>query len=241
MKFLVITFACILVQFNLHAQNNDPLITALIKRTETQMGGQKALDDVNNLSWNFFNIRSLTWNKRTGDVRIDWRSENSVYLINTETKTGRILKNGKEVTNSDSLSSFLKDAYEMWINDSYWLLMPFKLNDPGVKLTYLGNMTSKALTESDVLELTFNEVGVTPNNKYLIYIDKITGLVNQWDYFNNKTDAQSRFSTTWQDYKSYGKVKLSGDRGDRKITEIRVFKRLDDSVYKEFKRPTFLN
>jgi hypothetical protein len=238
MKFSTIFLFLLLIQFKLHAQ--DPKIHALIERAEKQMGGQKALDNINTLSWNFFNIRTLTWNKNTGDVRIDWRTENSVYIINTETKKGKILKNGVEVTNSDSLATFLKDAYDMWINDSYWLLMPFKLNDPGVHKTYIGRMGSLNSAECDVISLSFEEVGVTPNNKYLIYFDKRSGYVVQWDYFKNKTDAQPIFSTVWQDYKSYGNVKLSGNRGETEITDIRVFKRLDDSVYKNFKRPSFL-
>jgi hypothetical protein len=236
-------FIVILVFFqpNIHAQSNDPLIKALIKRTEAQMGGQKALDDINTLSWNFFNVRSLTWNKKTNDVRIDWRNENSVYLINTKTKKGSILKNGLELTEPDSLNKYIKDAYDIWINDSYWLLMPFKLDDPGVNLSYVGTMASKAMDQCDVVEMTFNEVGVTPNNKYFIFFDKATGLVSQWDYFTNVTDAQPRFSTPWLNYITYGKVKLSGDRGDRQITDIHVFKRLDNSVFNNFKRPSFLN
>lgn len=240
MKSSIIFLFILLAQFKLQAQDNDPKIQALIKRTEKVMGGQKALEDVNNLSWNFFNNRTLTWNKKTGDVRIDWRKENSVYLINTVTKNGKILKNGLEITNPDSLTILLKDAYDMWINDSYWLLMPFKLNDPGVHKTYVGKMASLNSAECDVISLSFEEVGVTPNNKYLIYFEKRSGYVIQWDYFKNKTDAQPILSTVWQDYKSYGNVKLSGNRGESKITDIRVFKRLDDSVYKNFNRPTFL-
>ncbi|AWW00827.1 hypothetical protein DJ013_06620 [Arcticibacterium luteifluviistationis] len=204
------------------------------------MGGQKAFDEINNISWNFFNARTLTWNKNTGDVRIDHRKENTVFLYNTETKTGRVLKNGVEYTQQDSLDKYLNQAYEQWVNDSYWLVMPFKLDDPGVTLTYVGKMKSESGANCDVLQMTFNEVGVTPQNKYLVYIDEKTSLVSQWDYFPSTSDAQPRFSTPWLDYKTYGNVKLSGDRGNNKITDIHVFKYLKTSVYTEFKRPSFI-
>jgi outer membrane lipoprotein-sorting protein len=241
-KNIVQLFVVLLVfQTTVNAQSIDPKIKALIKRAESQMGGQKALDEINTLSWNFFNIRSLTWNKKTNDVRIDWRKENSVYIINTETKKGRILKNGIEMTQPDSLNKYLTDAYDIWINDSYWLLMPFKLDDPGVKLSYAGIMTSESIQECDVLEMTFEKVGVTPNNKYFIFIDKASGMVVQWDFFTNANDAQPRFTTPWRNYLTYGNVKLSGDRGDKQITDIHVFKRVDNSVFNTFKRPSFLN
>ena len=29
-------------------------------------------------------------------------------------------------------------AYAIWVNDTYWLLMPYKMKDPGVTLAYDG-------------------------------------------------------------------------------------------------------
>lgn len=239
-KFCLFVIAILAINTELYSQISDPFIKALVKKTEKAMGGKQAFNEINHLSWNFFNNRSITWNKRTGDVRIDHRNENSVFLFNTETRKGRILKNGQEYTQPDSVAKYVQQAYEKWVNDSYWLIMPFKLDDPGVNLTYVGTMTSETLKECDVLELTFNEVGVTPNNKYLVYIDKDSGLICQWEYFPNNTDAQPRFTNRWLDYKTYGRVKLSGDRGDKKITDIHVYKYLDSSVYTEFKRPSYI-
>lgn len=231
-----------IVQFSCHTygQDNSEMITELVAKTEAAMGGQEAFDDINNISWNFFNARTLTWNKKTGDVRIDHGRENTVYLYNLETKLGRVLKNGVEYTQKDSLDKYLTKAYEQWVNDSYWLVMPFKLDDPGVTLSYVGEKTSDAAAPCDVLEMTFSEVGVTPQNKYHVYIDKETGLVSQWNYFPSATDTESRFATPWSDYKTYGDVKLSGNRGEKSITDIHVFKYLEPSVYSDFKRPSFI-
>ncbi|WP_341228268.1 DUF6503 family protein [uncultured Arcticibacterium sp.] len=240
MKKNILLLATFLFSLMAYAQSDEAKIKGLVEKTENAMGGQKAFDDLNNISWNFFNARTLTWNKKTGDVRIDHRKENTVFLYNTETKAGRVLKNGVEYTQEDSLSKYLNQAYEQWVNDSYWLAMPFKLDDPGVTLKYAGKKKSNASEDCDVLEMTFSQVGVTPQNKYHVYIDEKTGLVCQWDYFKNASDTEPRFSTPWLNYKTYGDVKLSGDRGERKITDIHVFKYLEPSIYSDFKRPSFI-
>ncbi len=49
-----------------------------------------------------------------------------------------------------------REAYEQFINDSYWLLVPTKLFDPGVH---------RAMEGGD-LRLTFVDVGVTPGDTY---------------------------------------------------------------------------
>lgn len=230
----------LLVSLQSMAQKIDPQSQALINNAEKAMGGQQAFDKIRHLSWNFLNIRSLTWDKHSGDVRIDLRNENSVYLYNTKTEKAKILKNGVEQTHPDSLAKYGKVAYEMWINDSYWLIMPFKLDDPGVKQLYLGEMLSEQGYSCDVIQITFENTGVTPDNKYLIYFDKKSGLVCQWDFFRNANDAAPLFTTPWLDYARYQGVLISGDRGERKLSNIHVFKKLPETVYTDFKRPKFL-
>ena len=45
----------------------------------------------------------------------------------------------------------LDDAHGAWINDSYWLVMPYKLLDPGVRLRHLGERTTSEGETADVL------------------------------------------------------------------------------------------
>ncbi|WP_304235873.1 hypothetical protein [Jiulongibacter sediminis] len=240
MRKVQILLLLIIPIFKSHAQNMDEQSQNLIKRAEIAMGGQEAFDNIQHISWNFFGVRNLTWDKYSGDVRIDLNNENTVYLVNTKTKEGRVFKNGEEYTQPDSLQKYLKTAYEIWINDSYWLVMPFKMDDPGVSSKYLKEKATQNGEAADVIELTFNETGVTPDNKYHIYFDKNTGLVTQWDFFRNYSDEKPMFSLPWQNYVRYGSVLLSGDRGERKLSDIKVFKKLPKTVYTEFKRPFYL-
>jgi hypothetical protein len=204
------------------------------------MGGQKNYDKTRYLHWTFFGNQSLTWDKHKSRVRIDFLKENSVYILNINDKTGKIWKKGVEQTHPDSLNKFLEEAKRIWINHSYWLVMPGKLSDPGVSLKYLGEAKTADGNEAEYLEMTFKEVGVTPNNKYWIYFDKKSHLITQWSHFGNFADPKPRFTMPWKDYKMYGKILLSGDRGERKLTDIAVYQKLDESVFTDFKKPELI-
>ena len=139
-----------------------------------------------------------------------------------------------ELTQPDSVAKYLQQGKEAWINDSYWLVMPFKLKDSGVTLKYLGEAPTQAGQPADVLQLTFEGVGVTPQNKYKVWVDKETKLVSQWAHFRNASDPEPAFVMPWQDYQTYGGIKLSGDRGQSKLTDIKVLEEVPEAAFTSF-------
>lgn len=227
MKFI---FRYFLLFIALSTQAQDASI--LIKTCEKAMGGQKAYSKTKLISWTFFGRRTLWWDKHEQLVRIEIPAEEKVLLIDLKTDTGRASIKGAEITNPEELAKLMRQAKETWINDSYWLVMPFKLNDPGVNKTYLGKKTTEDGIEADVLELTFNEVGVTPQNKYHIYFHPETGLVCQWDFYRNASDEKPGFSMPWRDYKTYGNILLSGDRGRAQLSNISVSQKPNAELFK---------
>jgi len=151
-------------------------------------------------------------------------------LMNINTEEGRAWEAGVELTD-DALVKALQDGMEMWINDAYWLVMPYKLKDSGVTLKYQGTGTTEEGAAADVLQLTFAGVGVTPENKYLVYVDTVSRLVVQWDYFASADDAERKFTTPWANWSTYGDILLSDDRGRGQHTGIAVYASLPASVY----------
>jgi hypothetical protein len=110
---------------------------------------------------------------------------------------------GKRVTVNvwnPGIDADAKAAYARWVNDSYWLLAPLKLRDPGVRVRWLGS------DKDDALEVSFDHVGLTPGDKYVFYIQRSTRLPYAWDYM---PAPNKKVSGTWDGYKNFGGLKLS--------------------------------
>ncbi|WP_198664775.1 hypothetical protein [Lewinella sp. IMCC34191] len=217
---------------------SDPEAIAIADSIVKYHGGRKAYDDVRYLSWNFFGARSLVWDKEEDRVRIEAPRDSMVYLLDfsDDDLTGAVSKNGEEMTEPDSIDLYLQDAYSMWINDSYWLVQPFKLKDSGVTLTYEGEGDDpQKQRPSDILKLTFKEVGDTPGNMYKLYVDQDNYRINTWQFFRTAEDAEPSISTPFDGYQDYAGIMLSGDRGGRfQLSDISVTNEMDDSVFTEF-------
>lgn len=215
--------------FNL--DNSDATAILIADEVMKAQGGYINWKNTPILKWNFFGKRSLVWNKFTGNVRIELSDDNkNTIIVNVITNEGKAEKDGVEVTDATELKALLEKGKSIWINDSYWLVMPFKLKDSGVTLKYKGEekLEEKAV---DVLQLTFENVGNTPENKYYVYVDKESKLVTQWAFFTNFNDEKPRFSTPWADYKSYGNLTLSGNRGKNSLTDIAVVESVSEDTF----------
>jgi hypothetical protein len=216
------------------AEASDERAIALADSVMQALGGRRAWDNTRYLSWNFFGARRLLWDKDKQRVRIEVPEDFSIYLIDLEHASGRIMRYGEELTHPDSLAKYVERGRQIWVNDSYWLFMPFKLKDSGVTLKYVGEDTMQGGAPAEVLELRFEEVGFTPENKYRIYIDPQEHLVKQWAFYRQAANEQPDFITPWSDYQQYGQIKLAGDRGERDISEIAVHDKVPDEAFTSF-------
>jgi hypothetical protein len=185
------------------------------------LGGRAGWSQARVLEWTFFKPRAHCWDTWTGDYRLDEGAK--TVLMNLNTGRGRVFEGGKEVTDESAVSQELARAKSIWINDSYWLLMPYKLLDPGVTLGYAGERKLSDGRPADVLVLTFEGVGDTPRNKYEVWVAQDTRRVEQWSYWKDRDETEPKFTTPWAGWKRYGPILLSGDRGEgRQITGIAV-------------------
>lgn len=217
-----------------NAEASDPEAIALADSVMLAMGGRDAWEDTRYLQWNFFGARELLWDKEKGHVRIEVPDDFTVYLIDLENNKGRIMRNGEELTQPDSVAKYVQKGKEIWINDSYWLFMPFKLKDSGVTLTYAGKDKMQNGADAKVVQLTFNEVGVTPENKYKVYIDPQDHLVKQWAFYRQASADTPDFITPWEGYQQFGQIKLAGDRGENDITNIAVHDNVPVEAFTDF-------
>jgi hypothetical protein len=202
----------------------------LAKEVVKSSGGASAWNNTRFLSWNFFGSRKHVWDKQTGNVSIKSLKSPVEIKMNIHDKTGRVWLNGEETMKQDSLNKYLEAGYAWWVNDSYWLVLPFKLMDSGVTLNYLGEGETTSGLPADIISLNFETTGLTPNNKYHVYVDKSTKRINQWDFYTNASDPEPRFQLPWADYQKYGNIYLSGNRGKYELTDIEVGKHLSKTL-----------
>lgn len=195
--------------------DSDARAIEIAQAVVERMGGWQAWDRTRWLTWKFFGGRRHWWDRRTGDIRIEGsfgrgdEAREMLFLMNVNSKTGRVWESGEEVTDAARLAELLQRGYEVWINDSYWVVMPFKLLDPGVTLKYAGERTLDGGRAADVLQLTFDGVGVTPQNKYEVFVARDNGLVEQWSFFASAEDEQPRFTLPWTDWRRFGEVLIA--------------------------------
>lgn len=215
--------------------NSDPAAIELVDSIMIAMGGRENWDKTRFISWNFFGNRDLVWDKALGRVRIDSRKDTITYLVNLNTMEGRVRIKGQEITEVDSLKKMLTKAKSIWINDSYWLVMPFKLMDPGVRIKYMGEEKLSGGMQCNVLELTFDNVGDTPQNKYRLYVDMSDNLIKQWAFYSQAIQDSSNFVRPWDNYRKYGDILLSADRSDGGgPRSVKVDGELPDRIFTEF-------
>lgn len=218
-----------------NAAASDPRAMALADSVMAAMGGRQAWDETRYLVWRFFGRRLHFWDKHTGDIRVEWgdpaKGENTVVLTNLHHKLGRAWVAGEEVIDDTKVAELLGRAHQAWINDSYWLVMPYKLKDSGVTLAYKGETDMADGRPAEVITLTFSEVGATPQNKYDVFVARDSGLIEQWSFYGNFADATPRFTGAWHNWKTYGRIKLSDNRGDRTHTDVGVYDVLPRSVF----------
>ena len=237
LRFLMVFICCI---GSAHADDNppapgfdaagsDPEAIALADEAMTALGGRANWDATRYITWRFFGFRLHVWDKWTGDIRFE--QGDLTVLMNIHSREGRAFAAGVEIVDPDTLGARLEQGYRAWINDSYWLVMPYKLKDTGVTLRFRGPEATGDGRPADVLELTFRDVGVTPENKYAVWIDRESRLVTQWAFYREAGDAEPAFTGPWTNWKRHGSILLSDGRGERRHTDVAVFDELPRSVF----------
>ncbi len=155
--------------------------------------------------------------------------------MNLNSREGSAWLDGKKLE-GEELKKELERGYGMWVNDTYWLLMPYKMKDPGVILTYAGEEKGGGGAMYDKVKLTFDNVGLTPRDAYWVWVNRDTGMVDRWD-FVLKGEAVPPTTYTWTGWKKHGRIMLAGERTNpadgRKLLlpDIAVLESVPDEVF----------
>ena len=194
------------------AADSDPKAVAIAEQVLKNLGGREKWAAPTGLRWTFGaathdtlrSPRRHSWNMHTGEHRVEGVSRAGIkYLfIHTlgDTTSGIAFMNGNRIE-GDSLRKLTDRAQALWTNDSYWFLMPYKLLDPGVHLKYDAEVKDSTGT-FDRLAMSFDHVGLTPGDRYWVYVNQKNHRVERWEFvLQGTTPPPVRW--TWEGWEKH--------------------------------------
>ena len=202
------------------AAGSDPRAVAVADRVMQALGGEAAWNATRYLRFDFavdrggktLMRRAHAWDKWTGRYRVEGTDKDGrdvVVAMNLNTKEGSATVAGVTLA-GEELKRALETGYAWWVNDAYWLLMPYKVRDPGVVLALAGQ-EKKGQDAWDKVLLTFEGVGLTPKDRYWVFVNAKTGFVDRWE-FVLKGEKTPPVPFEWKGWKAYGRIQLADDR-----------------------------
>lgn len=156
--------------------------------------------------------RKHLWDRYTGDYRLetsDATGRKTVALFNVNSKAGEVYID-KVLQQGTEADLQLKKAYGAFINDTYWLMVPLKLQDDGVNTALVADENIDG-TVCNVIHLNFDKVGLTPGDQYWLYVNSKTGEIIRWKFLLQNQTKESVFK--WSPYQDLGNgLKLSTEK-----------------------------
>ncbi|MFQ5927967.1 MAG: DUF6503 family protein [Terriglobia bacterium] len=206
---------------------SDAKAVELVDAMQAALGGRKAWARVRYLWFDWVVERGgqrvaayrHLWDRYQGYYRVQGETREGkefLALFNVQTRKGNAWVDGKKLA-GEELQKALQFAYGRYINDTYWLVQPMKLKDPGVHLGYAGTRELKG-TQYDVVHVWFDPVGLTPGDHYWVFIHPKTKRIDRWAYFleSYKDRGEPRLEAAtawdWRDWQPLGGVWLARDK-----------------------------
>ena len=232
-------------------ESRDPKAVEVTRAMMKAMGGEEAWNSTHFVRFDFkFKLdgklladNAHLWDRKDGRYRFeqttnDGKRQVVLFRIGDyeRDKAGEAYLDGKKLE-GDAARKAVDDAYGSYINDSWWLCMPWKWFASGVNLKYLGPQKHGGET-ADVVELTFGHVGLTPGDMYHAFVSQKSHLMDYWEYTLSEHSPvkQKKGAWDWQ-YGDYKGVKLASNHvsSDHKATinmgDVRVLDAVDDAFF----------
>lgn len=194
------------------------------------LGGKEAWDRTRYISYRWLveregsvvADRSHAWDRYDGHYRVEFEQRDSTHLmlfnVNAlqeipelgSVPTGRAWVGDRELTGA-ARDTALRRGYSVFINDSYWALMPFKWEDPGVHLAYEGTRALSDGNQYAVVHLTFDEGLGVSEDQYWGFVDPTTGRMAAWQYLLG-SDTEPGDVIWWEDPSPVGPLRFPMNR-----------------------------
>ena len=113
------------------------------------------------LEWSFRGKHFYKWHKKENIVTVSWE-DNEVVLHTSQSKKSEVSIGGIKTENIE----IVKQARDFFNNDSFWLVAPYKVFDPGTERRIVNYKNKEALL------ITYTSGGTTPGDSYLWILDE---------------------------------------------------------------------
>jgi hypothetical protein len=145
------------------------------------------------LSWTFRGKRSYEWSRKEGKCIVSWE-KNKVLLVLDNTQKSKVYINDI-VYSGPKKSQLVDQALSYFNNDSFWLVAPYKVLDPGVERRYIETAEGQA-----ALLVSYTTGGSTPGDTYLWHFDA-QGVPTSFQLWVNLIPIGG-LSASWEDWKA---------------------------------------
>ncbi|WP_298895853.1 hypothetical protein [uncultured Psychroserpens sp.] len=161
-------------------------------------------------NWEKVNQIEFTFNVDRGENHFErrwsWQPKHN-YVVST--------------VNKDSITMFIRDSIldpnfvkvdKSFINDKYWLLVPFQLVwDEGTTISDpVKEVAPISKTELNKIVLTYgNEGGYTPGDAYDIFYDN-NYIIREW-VFREGNKEEPSMTTSFENYEDFNGIKIAKD------------------------------
>lgn len=154
---------------------------------------KEAYDSLEVLEWTFPRGHHFVWYKREKRVLVSW--EDYKVDLNTLDRTGTATYQGTRLS-GDNEKQALEKAWSMFANDSFWLVAPYKVRDPGTVRKIVQTKQGTGLL------VTYTSGGVTPGDSYL-WILNADNIPVKWKMWVSIIPVGG-IEFTWEDWQQHG-------------------------------------
>ncbi len=163
--------------------NADTLAHNMLKAVK-----HEAYRNTRYIDWSFKEKRFYKWDKKRHIVDVKWNDARVLLHPNELTKS-TVYLNDKEVSFNDNL---VKRALRFFNNDSFWLVAPHKLFEPGIYRSI------RMIDGKEALHVKYSRGGTTPGDSYVWILDENYMPTNYQMYLQKMKKIGT--SVSWEDW-----------------------------------------
>lgn len=214
--------------------NSDPAAVELADSVMEAMGGRENWDNTRFISWRSEGQHEISWDKRSGRVRIESFADSTTYLFHTGRNGGRVQVGEREILASDSLTAMLREGRQVWLKDSFRIVMPFTLKGDGLTLKYLGEERTDS-ARYNLLQISISGDGPAPAGRFLAFVDLADNLIKLYAKPDPVDPAMNDSVVRIGTYEKRGTIMLpSLEEGSGGPGDVQVHRRLPSEIFEEF-------